>query len=159
MRFLIATTMQFMLSGCVGLAVGTFDTFEGKTEDFTLSEKRNKFAYGNAAEYTQEQVITLWGQPDEKHQEGLCSVFSYYDGYNWRGVGAFVLLVPVPLLVPSGHSEIKIYFKDNKSTAVVTEYGEVSSMFGFMCGSNECGFTAGAVNQNRTRNIKPVWCE
>lgn len=79
--------------------------------------------------------------------------------YNWSGIGAFVVIVPIPLVIPSGHDETKFYFIDNASVAAITEYGEVTSMFGYMCGSNECGFKAGPVNSDKTRKVTVDWCK
>ena len=158
MRFILVLLPLFMLTGCAGLAVGSFGTFENKRENFTLESERNEFGFGISEPYSTERVIELWGKPDESYQEGLCTVYSYHDGFSWSGVGAFVLIIPIPLMVPSGNDEVRIYFRDNQSVAAVSEYGEVTGMFGYMCGSNECGFHAGAVNTGKTRKVDVAWC-
>jgi hypothetical protein len=157
MRIFLVFTSALLLTGCVGLAVGSFGTFEN-SEEFTPEPERNQFGFGGATSYTTERVIELWGQPNESYKEGACTVYSYHDGLNWSGVGVFVLVVPVPLLVPSGKDEVRIYFRDNQRVAAVSEYGEVTSMFGYMCGSNECEFLAGAVNTDQTRKVSVTWC-
>jgi hypothetical protein len=159
MRILIVILSFFWLTGCVGLAVGSYGTFESQKDSFHLTEQRNKQGYGDKVTYTKEQVISLWGEPDEITTNGSCDVLSYYDGYNWSGVGAFVLIVPIPLALPSGADETKIYFKNNQSVKLISEYGEITGMFGYMCGSNECGFKAGAVNTDKTRVVPITWCE
>ena len=159
MRILIALTLLISLSGCVGLAVGSYGTFESKKENFNLSEQRNKQGYGKNKSYSKEQVITLWGTPDEISSKGACDVLTYHDGYNWSGIGAYVLIVPIPLALPSGNDETKIYFKNNQSIKLTSEYGEITGMFGYMCGSNACGFKTGAVNTDKPRKIPVTWCE
>lgn len=159
MRIILTVLVVLHLSGCVGLAVGSYGTFESKKEKFRLSTEPHKFEFGlNKQDYTQKQVIKLWGVPDEQYTEGKCSVLSYHDGYNWSGVGAFVILVPIPLVVPSGKDETNFYFIENKSVAAITEYGEVTGMFGYMCGSNECGFQSGSVNTDNIRKVSTDWC-
>ena len=160
MRILLAFILTMTLSGCVGLAVGSYGTYESKRDSFKLENKRNDVNYySESASYSKDQVISLWGEPDEISVNGSCDVLTYHDGYNWSGVGAFVFIVPIPLAVPSGHDETKIYFKNNQSVKLISEYGEITGVFGYMCGSNECGFKAGAVNTDKTRVVPVTWCE
>lgn len=159
MRFILILFPAFFLTGCVGFAVGSYGTFESKYEKFTLRAERNKFGYGDPKPYTTESVVEFWGKPDESFQEGKCTVYSYHDGFSWSGVGAFVLVIPIPLLVPTGNDEIRIYFRDNQSIAAVSEFGKETSVFGFLCGSNECGFRAGAVNTDIPRKVDVDWCD
>lgn len=80
MRILLTILLAIHLSGCAGLAVGSYGTFESKKETFTLAAERNEFDFSPANQvYTQEQVINLWGAPDEEYNEGKCSVLSYQD--------------------------------------------------------------------------------
>ncbi len=159
MRILLVFILAIVLSGCAGLAIGTYGTYESKRDTFGLSNERNQLSYTKKPSYTKEEVISLWGEPDEIGADGLCDIFTYHDGYNWAGVGAFILIIPIPLVLPSGHDETKIYFKENQSIKLTSEYGETTGMFGYMCGSNECGFYAGSVNTDLTRKIPVTWCE
>ncbi|WP_371189013.1 hypothetical protein [Thalassotalea maritima] len=159
MRIFLVLFSFLCLSGCVGLAVGTYGTFESQKDNFNLTDKRNQQGYGENTSYSKEHVISLWGTPDNITTKGSCDIFSYHDGYNWSGVGAFVVVVPIPLVIPSGADETKIYFKNNQSVKLVSEYGEITGMFGYMCGSNECGFKSGAVNTDKPRTVPVTWCE
>jgi len=159
MRTLVVLISLVLLSGCVGLAVGSYGTFESTKDSFNLSEQRNKQGNGERKSYAKEQVMALWGRPDKISTTGSCDVFTYHDGYNWSGLGAFVLIVPIPLALPTGHDETKIYFRNNQSIKLTSEYGDVTGMLGYMCGSNECGFQAGTVNTDKPRNIRVTWCE
>jgi hypothetical protein len=159
MRILVVLISLLFLSGCIGLSVGSYGTFESKKESFNLLEQRNEQGYGENKSYSKEEVISLWGKPDKISTNGSCDVLTYHDGYNWSGVGAFVLIVPIPLALPTGNDETKIYFKNNQSIKLTSEYGEITGMFGYMCGSNKCGFHAGAVNTDKTRIIPVTWCK
>lgn len=159
MRILMLFISLLFLSGCAGLAVGTYGTFESQKDSFSLSNIRLEQNYRERKSYSKDEVISLWGEPDQISINGSCEVLTYYDGYTWSGVGAFILVIPVPLILPSGHDETKIYFKNNQSIKLISEYGEVTGMVGYMCGSNECGFMAGSVNTEQTRTIPVTWCE
>ncbi|MDN3651668.1 hypothetical protein QWY77_02670 [Thalassotalea ponticola] len=159
MRILIVFMSLLCLSGCVGLAIGTFGTYELQKDSFGFIEGRLNLSQGEQIPYSKEEVVSLWGQPDKTDTIGNCEVFTYHDGYSWSGVGAFVIIVPIPLLVPSGNSETKVYFKNNQSVKLISEYGEVTGLLGYMCGSNECQFNAGPVNLEVPRTIPITWCE
>ncbi|MBY6185368.1 hypothetical protein KUV89_01755 [Marinobacter hydrocarbonoclasticus] len=159
-RILIAAGLSFGLSGCVGLAVGTFGTYESLKPNPAITAEKNEFGFGQPDQpLTKSALIAAWGEPDATRSEGRCEVLSYYDGYNWSGIGAFVAVVPIPLVVPSGHDENRFYFIDGQSVAAVTEYGEVTGGLGYVCGSNECQWLTGPVNTEKTRRADLSFCE
>ena len=67
--------------------------------------------------------------------------------------------IPVPLLVPSGYDEERLYLRDGCTVGKVSEYGEITGMLGFMCGDNQCEFEAGRVNRDQRRKAAVPWCE
>lgn len=132
------------LSGCAGLGVATFGTHERFASEFELQPERNKTAYfGSNQKYTKEQIVRLWGKPDKVGVRHGYDFITYYNGYNWSGIGAFVVVIPIPLVVPSSRNQQTFYFENNNAIGFVTEYGEVISALGYFCGSNECKFIAG----------------
>lgn len=160
MKIISIFSLVLVLTGCVGLAVGSYGTFEDHKESFAISEIKNEFDY--QAEYpklSKAELVSTWGKPDDVSTDGNCEVVTYHDGYSWSGVGAFLLFFPLPVLVPTGHDESRFYFVNGESVGVVTEYGEVTAGLGYMCGSNECSFLAGSVNTDKARRVKVDWCE
>ena len=161
MNRLLVLVMCFFLAGCAGLAAGTYGKHEiGKTE-FGLRPERNEFSF-SVETYSPDQVIVLWGEPDEKQTRGICTVFGYENGTSWSGGGVFVGIVPVPLVVPSGNYWNYIYFKDQKSVGAVVEYGEVKDAVGVTCGSNECGGIAGDAGNSPEMSASEFvaeWCD
>jgi len=158
-RVLAIISTVLSLSGCVGLAVGTYGTFENKEESFSISSEKNSFEYSTSAEtLTKEQLVSTWGEPDQISMVGSCEVVAYNDGFSWSGVGAFLVIIPIPLLAPSGYDENRFYFINGQAVGLVTEYGEVTGGLGYMCGSNECSGLAGEVNKDKTRQIQVPWC-
>ena len=151
-----------LLSGCVGLAVGTYGKKEWVRTEFSLAKERNKFSFEEReARYTETEIIDHWGEPDavESYQE--CKVLVYKDGTSWAGAGAFVGVVPVPLAVPTGSYKNRFYLQQQQAVGLVQEYGDVGRMAGYTCGSNECGTTTGEkVNEPEidAEEAMSQWC-
>jgi len=136
--------LPLFLSGCFGLAVGTFGRHERLHPSISLAQGKNNFGSSfHSDAYSESEIVSLWGVPDETETNDCCKVLSYHDGCSWSGVGAFLIVVPIPLLVPSGHYENRFYLKDGKCVGLVSEYGEVSKIYGFIWADNGGGFTAG----------------
>ncbi|ACR12306.1 putative lipoprotein [Teredinibacter turnerae T7901] len=160
MKKILIIVMLGVLQGCVGLAVGTYGTFESERSLVNISNEKNTFNYPGSTELlTKDQLLSAWGAPESIVKEGRCEIITYHNGYSWSGVGAFVFVVPIPILLPTGKEKNKFYFIDGEFVRLVSEYGEVAAAFGFMCGSNECGAQAGPVNNERTRNVDVTWCD
>ncbi len=71
-----------LLSGCAGVAVGTYGKHESAQENFCINkEKNNTMCYNSPVNgYTQEEVISLWGKPDKKDKYKSCVVYLYDNG-------------------------------------------------------------------------------
>ncbi len=85
-------------------------------------------------------------------------MLTYHSGRNWSGIGAFVLIAPIPIGIPTGKTENRFYFIQGEAVGLIEQYTEVKSAFGYMCGSNECGFLAGQVEGNHVIKEEPSWC-
>ncbi|RTE85800.1 MULTISPECIES: hypothetical protein [Gammaproteobacteria] len=144
MRKLALLAPLLLLQGCVGLAVGTYGTYEHAQQH---------------AQLVRAEIIARHGEPDRIKRQGECEVLSYFEGYNWQGIGAFVAVVPVPLVAPTSRQERRFYIKSGKAVAEVREFGEVKSVYGFMCGSNECGFVAGPAHPELTESVMVRQCD
>jgi hypothetical protein len=147
-----------LLSGCAGLAVGSYGKHEQLKTSFALAKGKNNFGWSvHSGAYSESEIVGLWGEPDGIAKNGCCKVLSYHDGWSWSGVGAFVIIVPIPLLIPSGHYENRFYLKDGKCVGLISEYGEVSKVYGFMWGDNDGGFIAGDA-PNGPRKVPLSFC-
>ena len=159
-KYPLLVLFSLMFINCFGVAVGYMGTFEESTTVFELTdEKNNMFFNITEKSYTNEDLVKLWGEPDKKTSEGKCEVFTYRDGYNWNGIGAFIIIIPVPLLIPTGRNEARIYLKNGKSVGAVKEFTEAKYGLGYMCGSNECEFLAGRVNKELQEKANYDWCK
>jgi len=100
------------MSGCAGLAVGTYGKKEWARTDFTLTNVRNQFSFGKRDEtYTKTEIIELWGEPDDVAAHQNCEVLVYKNGTSWAGAGGFVGIVPIPLVVPTGTYKNRFYLQ------------------------------------------------
>lgn len=139
--FLLAISL---LTGCAGVAVGTYGKEEWVRERFALANERNKYAFdSHPTPYSREEIIARWGEPDRVASADNCEVLIFDNGTSWAGMGAFVAIMPVPLAVPSGTYKNRFYLRNNQALGLIQEYGAVGRMVGYTCGSNECGASTG----------------
>ncbi len=87
-----------------------------------------------------------------------CEVLTFRQGLRWSGVGAFIGVVPVPLMMPTGRHVSSVFVREGRVVGTVTEHGEVRSAVGYLCGSNACGFVAGPVNRDAPQADVAAWC-
>jgi hypothetical protein len=162
MKFVKLTLLLMLplfLSGCFGLAVGTYGKHQKLTTGFVLAKGKNNFGISSHPEdYSEADITRFWGKPDETTLSGCCKVLKYHDGISWAGVGAFVIVVPIPLLLPSGHYNTSLYLKGGKCVGLVSEYGEVSQIYGFMWADNGGGFVSGDA-KNGPRRVPLDFCK
>jgi len=154
--------LSLILSGCVGLAVGTYGKTERARTDFRLIKERNQFHFSKTYEwYTEEDIIEHWGEPEAVDNLKECKVLIYKDGISWAGVGAFLGIAPVPLLIPTGTYKNRFYLKNGLAIGLVQEYGEIGRYVGYTCGSNECSTSTGEkTNYNKRDSEEAIerWC-
>ncbi len=161
-RLCLMCLLLGLLSGCAGLAVATYGKKESASTNFALAKGRNQFSYTkHDAAYSKEEIVALWGKPDDTKAYQGCEILIYKDGTSWSGAGAFVGVVPIPLAVPTGSYKNRIYLRSNASVGLVQEYGEVDRAVGYICGGNECKASSGEkVNEPEVNAKEAVeqWC-
>ena len=161
-RALFFVLLTLLLSGCVGIAVGTYGKKELARTDFGLAKERNQLSFEKRdIPYTEGEITEYWGEPDSVGDFGECKVLTYADGISWAGAGAVVGIVPVPFVVPTGRYENRFYLRRGAVVGLVQEYGEVDRVVGYICGSNDCkaGF-GGKVNEPKVKgkDAAAEWC-
>lgn len=151
-----------VLSGCAGIAVGTYGKKEWVRTEFSLAKARNQFSFeARSSSYSRADIAEHWGEPDATESVEACEVLIYKDGTSWAGVGAFVVVVPVPLMVPTGSYKNRFYLRDGVAVGLIQEYGEVKRMVGYTCGSNECGASFGEntdTSKEDSSRALEQWC-
>jgi hypothetical protein len=55
------------------------------------------------------RVLEWWGEPDERSTRPDGSeTLTYYDGVRWNGLVLFVIILPIPLVIPVGHDYLEL---------------------------------------------------
>lgn len=62
--------------------------------------------------FTPQDFKKFWGEPDLIVSNGGTETLIYRPDIAWRGVIPFISFLHVPLLIPAGHNEIRIEFRD-----------------------------------------------
>ncbi len=147
------------LQGCAGLAVGTYGKHEYEFDQVALRDERGRLGWRVPDDgYSKGDIVRLWGTPDGLSDKGACTVLSYKGGVSWAGFGVFLGLFPLPVVVPTGRYETRIYLRDDTAVRVVREVGEVGLAAGFMCGSNECSWIFGRTPSPPEKRVEVDWC-
>lgn len=156
---------SLLLSGCVGLTIQTIHTQKYALSEFSRSDLDLYEEYdGSVSSYTKEEIIQLIGEPDEMGVYKNCDVYTYRNGFSWSGVGAYIVVIPVPILFPTGIDEDVLYFREDKTVGIVKEMAQEQSSYGYMCGELRCTFLYGRVNMNGSplppQKLPEVeWCD
>jgi hypothetical protein len=107
-----------LLAGCGGNA---FYGRRGSFDQFSLESKGHVQPVVTSTNLTEAKVKELWGQPDSTRTENNgMTVWRYRGDVAVRGAFLVLCLVPVPLIVPTGHDYVDIYFKEGVAVKVVT---------------------------------------
>ena len=148
-----------LLQGCVGLAAGTYGKHEVEYDRIAFQDQRGGLGgVVRPGGYTRSEVIELWGLPDSIREEGECDVLVYARGVSWAGVGVFLGFFPIPIAVPTGRYYVRLYLRDESVVRVVQETGDVGSVMGYMCGSNECAWLFGRNPTAQEKRVDVDWC-
>ena len=154
--------LAFLLQGCIGLTVGTFGTTQVSSKRFSLGEnwRETNVSLG----LTREGLIKRLGKPKRVGSYKNCETVTYSDGLSWSGVWMYLIVLPVPIGLPTGVNDTTYYFKDGKSVGRVKESAEEDFIFGYMCGELTCGMLAGRVYPFTglplpSREAEIDWCD
>lgn len=61
---------------------------------------------------TREQLEEAWGKPDDIDVDGKVERWTYKSELRWNGLFALLVVVPVPLLIPTGHESMVVVISD-----------------------------------------------
>jgi len=142
----IVFLLSFALQGCVG---GMYlheksETYEADNfylEDINVCKLTRAKRVGESdRDYLRYSCDT----PTSTETIGEEEVWVYQGHDGWSGVVAF-LIIPIPLIAPSGHRDVIINFKDGDLTKVEKQYSSQSNaMCGFLFGFHSIEFGCSA---------------
>lgn len=101
--------------GCLGVAFN--GNHYGSTSTPRISSKPGHLLEGSDAHAVSDtEVRRAWGEPDEITKPGDGSeLWTYTGGLRWNGVLLFVVIVPIPLLVPVGREQVTLRFRGGEA--------------------------------------------
>ena len=138
-KILIASLLASTLTGCAGVIAvqehnitRTPPTKQGWTPDVCPGTEVGKFAHcGYAA--TKEEFRQAWGDPASVKQDGENEVWQYNRDVAWRGVVVGAIIIPLPLVAPTGFNHETLTFgPDGKLINSVSEIGGPGAAVGCM---------------------------
>lgn len=122
-----ATAIGCVLGGCFG---GLFiDTRETHLEAFTLGGRADVSRTTLMPSLTAEDVRAQWGEPDAIHagEEGE-TIWRYKNGWSWAGFIP-ILLLPVPLMAPTGSYHVEIQLRDDLVVGAVRSFAVANGVY------------------------------
>jgi hypothetical protein len=137
LKFLSIASSVLFLQGCVGIGVAAIGDYSNTVQDpailrskgeFQISAKPDKEAFGS------DLLLSYWGSPDNRDRiDGGREIWEYQFGkLRWHGVLVYILVVPVPFMIPFGHDYVTLIIEDGhvKSAARTGS----NTKFSFFCG-------------------------
>ena len=156
-KLALVTTWLTVISGCA--VSTTLRTFETKSQGFVVENKKNDVhGWESAKPVTKDSLIAKWGNPDKTSTFKQCDVLTYKGGLTWSGFAAIFVVVPIPLVYPTGRQENRFYFRNDISVGWVSRKWDSSRMFGAGCPPFECMAFNFKLNEEHERRANFDWC-
>jgi hypothetical protein len=116
-----------LLSGCFGLSATVIGTDETLTTNPKIELNKRQLSPDTypAPQLSTEDLRKAWGDPSRKEQlAGASERWRYDFGLRWNGMVFFVVVVPLPLVIPVGYEYVEFLFENGLATKVRTaEHG------------------------------------
>jgi len=107
-----------MISGCVGIS--NIKSVEKK--DMTqLYSIRGHMSYSGDNNYTSSKVISLWGEPDKILTKKNSEYWIYNREVAISGILIWVIIIPIPLIMPTGYRTTTLVFNKETVSKVIYE--------------------------------------
>jgi hypothetical protein len=147
-KIIPALLLCLLVQGCVGIAAvktktQTFPDPKISEEPMAGGLSQRDLSQTHAVVYDAAWLDSHWGKPGKvRHTGELDETWVYKFGPTWNGVVP-VILVPIPILWPSGREQVRFVLRDGQViSGKQRESRSVGSGFG--CSAGPCGFNFGA---------------
>jgi len=129
-------------AGCAGIggfAVGDRQTATTPNSEFVSEDWPSGWS-------TRSKLLSEKGPPKSTQSSpNGCEVLEYDAGPSWSGLGIYLIVVPIPLMLPSGRQSDRFYVAEEEIVGRTIEFLDVNSGLGVLCGSSECGGVLGPI--------------
>ncbi len=109
MRQILASLVMLTFPSC--FAVDVLVDQVGHVRQPVVSPMRHVIRKNDEPFPTAEEsrVLEWWGEPDERStRPDGGETLTYYDGIRWKGLVLFVVILPIPLVIPVGHDYVEL---------------------------------------------------
>ena len=118
MKIIISLILTILISGCVGIS--NIKSTEEERKINLYSERGYLYSSGEN-NYTKSEVISLWGKPDDIIIKNNAQHWIYNREVALSGIFIWVILVPVPLIIPTGYRTTRLIFEKEIISKVIYE--------------------------------------
>ncbi|MBX3235247.1 MAG: hypothetical protein KF814_03765 [Nitrospiraceae bacterium] len=147
---ILLSVLLITLQGCVGLGAWTLGTRTSMEDNQAIQPTRGTVA---PRKTTPEPIIvsatdlqTHWGKPDEitTRKDGSEEWIYKIDGLRWSGMVLYVVIIPLPAMVPVGSQYLSVLMDHGQIVRVTRvdwafKGGAYCGYFGMMYGHLGCG--------------------
>ena len=135
-RMLVLSCLSCALGGCVGVSL--FYEHSRELQHSPVVQERSDAVYrltmGKApgvisgtevfnTKIRKEEVLERWGPPDKNYTDGKFEVLLYRRELAFSGAFVFLVILPVPLMMPVGYRHTRLYFTEGVLSKVIEESG------------------------------------
>lgn len=150
LQLLVWIGAPFMLQGCVGLGAWTLGSRTESSDHPKIGQSRGAIDIhkaGTEADLTTARDLRAqWGEPDsvESYEDGKDSWIYKTDGLRWAGMVLYVVVVPLPAMIPVGSQYVSFLIHDGQiERATLGDWafkaGASCGFFGVTYGGFSCG--------------------
>ena len=119
-------------TGCMVIAIERNATLRIDRPPLTIARNRldcAKFSLekspidaASSNSITQQQLKEAWGAPDKVESANQIERWTYEKDWRWNGIWGIFIVIPVPLLIPTGHEKMTVEFSNNLVQSVEVNY-------------------------------------
>ncbi|MFT6331690.1 MAG: hypothetical protein ACJAW3_000007 [Lentimonas sp.] len=134
---------MFLTQNCVGISVVAVKNAKFNTKEFHLVKKRGyfleywKIPNSETKDYSKNDLLSLWGKPNKKNNIEEFEYWIYRREVGFSGIVPEII-IPLPILIPSGYRHTILVFKNNNLESLIEEYGGKNYRFSCFLISLEC---------------------
>ena len=107
-----------MISGCVGMS--KIKTIK-EEKHINLYEWKGYLSCCEDNNYTKSYVLSLWGKPDDIVIKNNTQQWIYNRELAFSGLIIWAILIPVPLVIPTGYRTTKLIFEEDTISKIIYE--------------------------------------
>lgn len=149
-RFALLIIASLTLQGCVGLGAWTLGSRVESSDRPKIDQSRGVIDVhkvgGEGTLKTATDLRAQWGEPDsvESREAGKEEWIYKINGLRWSGVVLFVVVIPLPAMIPIGSQYVSFLIHDGQIERATRrdwafKGGVYCGFFGMMYGGWDCG--------------------